>query len=294
MRQSEHKQWQGRTDGAPFMQRALITTLRIVPIEVVYLFMALTIPFYIIFRYSAASAIYHFFRHRLGYGVLRSACHTILNHFMFGQVVVDRFASFAGQRFRLAIDGYEHFINLSHKQAGFIIYSAHVGNYEMAGYGLHSDDKEFYALSFDGESDVINHGRMSRLSPNRIHLVPVTDDMLHIFAINNALDRGDIVSIPADRNNGSLKKVACQFFNASATFPYGPFATAIKKEVDCLAINVVKAGLRHYHIHVTPLTLPDSTHPQSERIANLAQQYALILEYVVRKHPNQWYNYFEF
>ena len=294
MNQSQHQQWQGRTDGSPFMQRALIAILRFVPVEIIYLFMSLTIPFYIIFRPSATRAIYHFFRCRIGYSRLAAAYHTILNHLAFGQVVVDRFASFAGQRFRLTLDGYDHFLNLSHQPSGFMILSAHVGNFEMAGYGLHSDDKEFYAISFAGESNVINQGRTSRLSSNRIHLLPVSNDLSHIFAINNALDNGDIVSMPADRNNGSGKQIACRFFNAEAAFPLGPFATAIKKDARCLVINVVKRGLRHYHIYVTPIHAPNPALPQSERIAILAQEYADALESVVRRHPNQWYNYYEF
>ena len=112
MQEPEHSEWSGRTDGTPFMQKALIVLFKVVPLEVIYAIMALVVPFYMLFNHKGYIAIYHFFRLRLGKKPLSAFWHVYRNHYAFGQVVLDRFATYAGRRFKLEIDGNEHFMRL--------------------------------------------------------------------------------------------------------------------------------------------------------------------------------------
>ena len=56
-----------------------------------------------------------------------------------------------------------------------------------------------------------------------IRMIPVSPDMSHLFDINAALSKGEVVSIPADRIWGSPKKLVKCFLGGEASFPYGPF-----------------------------------------------------------------------
>lgn len=76
---------------------------------------------------------YRYFRYRLRYGKLRAAWSTYINHCLFSQIVIDRFAVFAGKRFKVEIEGYEQFLRLEKQEKGFLIFSSHVGCYEVAG-----------------------------------------------------------------------------------------------------------------------------------------------------------------
>ena len=104
--------------------------------------------------------------------------------------------------------------------------------------------------------------------------------MSHIFALNAALDRHEIVSLPADRLFGSRKTALCSFLGAPAPFPVGAYALARAKSVPLLAIFAVKTRLRHYHIIVRP--------------CSDVGQYAAQLEAVVRQYPTQWFNFYDF
>jgi len=255
--------------------------------------MALVVPFYMLFNHKGYLAMYHFFRQRLGKGWLGAVGHVYLNHFRFGQVVLDRFATYAGVRFRLTIDGNEHYLRLNEGEKGFMMLSSHVGNYEQAGYVLKSDRKSFNALVYPGESATVMNGRQRQFVDSNIHMIAVQADMSHLFLLNSILDEGNIVSMPADRCFGSAKSVGCRFFGAEAQFPLGPFATAVQKEVPALAVMVMKEGTRRYRAFVRPLEC-DTTLPRRQQMAALAQSFATTLEEIVRHYPHQWYNYYEF
>ena len=275
------------------MQKALIVVFKVVPLEVIYGVMALVVPFYMLFNHKGYTSMYHFFRRRLGKKPLSAFWHVYLNHFAFGQVVLDRFATYAGQRFKLEIDGNENFLRLCEGEKGFVMLSSHVGNYEQAGYMLRSDRKSFNALVYAGESATVMSERNKQFAGSNIHMIPVQADMSHLFIINKSLDEGNIVSMPADRCFGSTKSVPCQFFGATAQFPLGPFATAVQKEVPALAVMVMKEGAHRYRAFVRQLQV-DTTLPHRKQMAALAQSFATTLEEIVRRYPHQWYNYYEF
>ena len=293
MQQEEQRRWQGYTHGTPFMQRTLVWLFKVTPLVAIYCLMALVVPFYMLLNHKEYLAIYHFFRRRMGKGALASVWHVYLNHFAFGQVVLDRFASFAGRTFKVTVTGNEHFLRLCDEPGGVLMLSSHVGCFEMSGYSLHTDKKLLYALVYAGESEVVNQGRANRFAHCGVVTVPVRGDLSHLFVLNNALDEGQVVTMPADRILGSSKSVRCRFMGAEAAFPMGPFATAVQKEVPVLAVMVVKVGLRHYEAHVTPLET-DAAVGRRDRAKALAQRYAEVLEDEVRQHPHQWYNFFEY
>lgn len=293
MQEPAHSEWSGRTDGTPFMQKALIVMFKIIPLEVIYGVMALVVPFYMLFNHKGYLAMYHFFRHRIGNTPLKAFWNVYRNHFAFGQVVLDRFATYAGVRFKITVDGNEHYLHLNNGKPGFMMLSSHVGNYEQAGYALVSDRKQFYALVFAGESATVMSERGKQFVGSNIHMIPVQADMSHLFLINKALDDGNIVSMPADRCFGSAKSVECNFFGAPAKFPLGPFATAVQKEVATLAVTVIKTGRRSYTAFVRPIEC-DRSLPRRQQMTALAQAFADSLESIVSLYPQQWYNYFEF
>ena len=289
----QHNEWSGKTDGQPWMQRSLIAMFRVLPLWLLYGFMALVVPFYMIFNRKGYQAMYSFFRDRMGYGPVKSFWNVYLNHFRFGQVILDRFGAYAGKQYRFEVDGAHLMEELEEQSGGFIMLSSHVGHYEMGGYTLKPKKKNLYALVYAGETATVMENRQKVLSQNNIQMVPVKEDLSHLFALNAALDNGDIVSMPADRIFGSQKSVACQFFGAKANFPLGAFALAVQKDVPVLAVFVMKDGMKKYHAFVQEVVC-DHQASKREQMAQLAQSFAECSEAVVRRYPTQWFNYFDF
>ena len=290
----DSRDWDGRTDGTPWMQRSLIKVFRIIPLWLVYGIMALVIPFYMLFDRRAYRASYSFYRSRIGRGPLHSFLSVYLAEFHLGQVVLDRFAMYSGKRFDMKVEGMERFLELADGEEGFMQLSAHTGNYELAGYTLISERKKFYALVF-AETETVMKNRSKMFSKTNIEMIPVSDDMSHIFALNNALADGDIVSMAADRVLGSQKTVRCSFFGEEASFPAGPFVLAAQREAPVLSVFVMKESLRGYRIFVERLDSADMTGmKRQERVQALASKFAATLEQTVRRYPTQWYNFFDF
>lgn len=282
--------WSGTTAGSTWMHRTLIGLLRFVDVRVVYVVTALFVVPVCLFTALGRNA-YRYFRRRHRMGRLRAAGWTVANNFMFAQVVVDRFAQYAGRTFRIDVEGYGHY--LSCKDTAYVQLSAHVGAYEMAGYRFTATGQPFNALVFGGEAASVMEGRDRLFARRHIRMIPVREDGSHVFDISSALSRGEIVSLPADRRWGSDKTVTATLLGAPARFPAGPFALAAMRGLDVLAVNVVKTAWNTYTVSVTPLAY-DKTLPRREAVRSLVEKYAAVLDDVVRRHPAQWYNYFDF
>ena len=256
------KKWEGTTYGNSMMHHWLIKLLKVIDIS-----------------------------ERWGYGPVKAFLKTYQNHCLFSQVVIDRFAMYAGKRFTVEIEGFEHFQHLTRQKPAFVQLSSHIGNYEMAGYTLASHDKPLNALVFYGEKQTVMENRVDMFADKNIRMISVKNDMSHLFLIDHALQQ--IVSMPADRIFGSPKYVITQLLGAEVKLPLGPFSVATMRGLNVLAVNVMKSSTKSYKIYVTPLDY-DKQAPRKQQICQLAHGYAAELERMLTMYPAQWYNYFDF
>lgn len=285
--------WKGRTDGLPWMIRSLVVVMKVIDRRAIYAVMALIVPFYMIFNHSGYKAIYRFFRKRISLGPLKSFLKVYANHFRFGQVIVDRYAAYAGKKFRFALDGNELFLSMLEQPAGFVQLSSHIGNYEMVGYSLTSTTKRINGLFYGGESDVMMDFRRKILSSHNVGLIEVDGSMSHIFSMNAALDRGEIISMTGDRLLGSPKALKCSFMGAEAKFPMGPFALAVQKDVPVVAVFSMRGKWGVYDVYVRRINADPSLSARAS-MQDMAQQFAALLEEMVRRYPTQWFNFYDF
>lgn len=273
------------------MHRQLIAMLRHMDVRLLYAFSAVfVIPVCLLLRESRSTA-YRYFRQRQKESRLRAAWLTYKNHCLFAQVVIDRFAMYAGKKFKTEVIGYEHYQALADK--GYVQLSAHIGNYELAGYTLVAKSNRFNALVFDGEKATVMAERNKLFADTNIRMIPIQADGSHLFVLNQALADHEIVSMPADRLVGSGKSLELQFLGAKADFPLGPFTVATMRSLDVLAVNVMKTSTRGYTIFVEPLSY-DKRAPRKDQQRQLAEAYAACLERMLHRFPDQWYNFYDF
>ena len=75
--------------------------------------------------------------------------------------------------------------------------------------------------------------------------------------------------------------------------PSGPFSIPAIYGLDVITVNVMKTSLKGYTAYVT--RLPYDKHVSREQQAKqLADAYATELDKMLRRYPEQWYNYFDF
>ena len=280
------RRWTGRTDGLPWMHRSLIWMLRGVPVCVFYGVVDVVIVFYMLFARSPFLASYHYFRQRHGKSVFAAVWNVYLTFRQFGQVVIDRFAVYAGKRFEFLIEGEELVKQAMEDGCGCLMLSSHVGNYEMAGYFLRPT-RRMYALMFGGEKGTIMENRRRVFEANGISVITQDDNWAYLHDINTALTEGDMLTLLADRNFGSFKTVTADVLRAPAALPRGPFAIArMYKEAAVFCVFVMKDSPKRYHIHINRL--------QSDTAEGYAHRFADCLTQVMERYPDQWYNMYEF
>lgn len=287
------RQWAGATYGNGWMHRYLILSLRYIDVRFFYLIAAIfVVPVCLILNQSRATS-YHFFRRMLCYGRCRACWSVYVNHCQFAQAVIDKFAMWAGRRFDVEVEGFEHFSTRALRSEGFIHLSSHIGNYEIAGYTLLSEHKCINAVVYANEKASVMANRNNMFERTNIRMITLKSDMSHLYEIDNALCGGDIVSFPTDRSMGASKSVEREFLGRSAKFPQGPFSVATMRGLDVLAVNVMKQSWTKYKIYVTPLHY-DKSLKRKEQIEQLSRAYVAELERRVRQYPTQWYNFFDF
>lgn len=294
MSELKHDKWAGTTYGNGWMHKWLIRFLKVIDVRFLYVFVfVFIVPPTMAVNSNARKTIYQFYRKRFGLGRLKSSWMTYKNHCAFSQVVIDKFAMYAGKKFQITIDGYDQFLLLSEQSSGFVQLSSHIGNYEIAGYSLVAKNKRFNALVFGGEKASVMANRSKLFDGNNIQMIPMMADMSHLFVIDQALSDGEILSMPADRVFGSQKAFSLDFLGDKAKFPQGPFLIAAMRNVPMLFVSVMKTSAKKYFISVRQIDC-DSNGNTRTKAMNLAEKYVKLLEDTVRKYPTQWYNYFDF
>ena len=273
------RNWTGHTDGTPWMQRTLVHAFRYAPRWLIYAVTAVVSFFYVPCRSYSRRAQMRFFRYCFHLNRWQALRYTIRNHYEFGKVVMDRFAAYAGRTFRIVFDDKDAFDRLC-DETNFILLSSHMGNFEMAGYALRPH-RHICAVSFAGETQVVMQQRQQQFTVNGISLIPVVEgDMSHVIAIHNALERGDIVSVPGDRMFASERSVAGTLFGYPVRVPEGPFRLARLTGKQIISMWVMKEDRDTYRIYTALVSTP--------------QQYLDHIQTLLMRYPTQYYQYFDF
>lgn len=287
------RQWSGKTYGNGWMHLWLIRLLRVLDVRVLYAFTFVFVLPVVLLVNPSRTYIYRFMRERMKYGRCKSLWKTYVNHCMFAQLVIDRFAMYAGKEFDVKVVGMEHVERLIALPGSFMMMSSHVGNYELAGYTFKSVGKRMNVLLFSGEKASVMENRQRLFEENNIGMVPVMDDMSHLFEINRILSDGEMLGVLADRINGSTKSLRKRLLGGDVLLPQGPFSIAVMKSVPVIAVDVIKTACRQYTVFITPLKY-DTEAPRAKQVESLSQAYIDNLERTVCRYPTQWYNYFEY
>ncbi len=291
------KEWSGKTRGGTFGQKSLIFYFRHGSITFIYLILRVIVVFYMIFARKGRNAIYNYFRKIHSLPALRSLLMTYKNHYLFGQSMLDKYALFCGNtgKYNMSFEGRESFDEALTSDNAIIITSSHCGNFELAGYLMNQNLKKINAIAFGGESQVYQQARTDNLNKNNITLIPVADDLSHIYAINNALSNGEVLIVPGDRIFEGSRFTETDFMGRRARFPDGPFVLAARYNVSLFSLFVMKEADFKYKTYVKRLDSPDTVEMKnSDKSRLLTRRYVSALEEIVTMYPAQWYNFYKF
>ncbi len=288
--------WEGKTGGGRIGQGFLIWFLNKVSVRVLYPILYVVIPFYLLFARRGYNAIYSYFKNRFHYSSLKAFYYTYINHLTFGKVVLDKFALLAGNasQFKIQVESEASVSMYFEKESGFIMAGAHVGNPEIGGIGIKDKKKVINGIIFGGERASFQAQRDKVFGDAKINFVPVMSDMSHLLTIKNVLEKGEIVMVACDRMMGSLKSFNLPFLGEEAMFPAGMFRIAGQLRVPMLAYFVMKEKGLNYRIYLRELPFPEGEESSVKIAEAYAKSYVKELGNVVKKYPEQWFNFYPF
>jgi predicted LPLAT superfamily acyltransferase len=290
--------WKGQSRGNILGYRIFVTLLKNAGIKPAYFILQFVALYYFFFAPSSFRNAFQFYRHKLGFGFFRSVLAVYRNYYIFGQVLLDKFATLAGfhSKFTFNFDGEQYLREMADAKTGCLLISAHLGNFEMAGHMLERLESKVNIIMLDSEHQHIKK-YLTSFTHKSFHVISIQEDNSHIYEINRALKNKEIFCIHGDRFMQGSKTLACEFLGEKADFPSGPFYLAMKYGIPVSFVFAMKEGRSHYHFYATsPRSYLQQANPgkRDEMLRSIIRDYTREMESKLRKYPYQWFNFYNF
>ena len=285
-------EWKGKSRGTVLGYKIFIFCIKKLGLPSAYFILYFVATYFCFFAKDSTKSSYFYFRKRLGYSRFKSIVSIYSSYFIFGQTIIDKIAVSSGfkSKFTYDFDGVHLIKDLLKRKKGGILISAHVGNFEIAKHFFGElEDRVFISLlTTDIEHISIKNYLDSVTKKSNIKLILIREDLSHIFEINAALARNEIVCITGDRYIKGSKYLTQELLGKEAKFPAGPFLIASRFQVPVLFVYVFRESRKHYHLYAR------SSEVKHRDTKALLKNYTESLEWVLEKYPLQWFNYFDF
>jgi len=285
-------QWDGKSKGTVLGYKIFVFFIKKAGIRAAYFILYFVASYYFIFLTKSNRAIFYYFRKRLGYSWLKSKQMVFRSYYTFGQTIIDKISISAGMRSRFSyeFDGVEILTQLLSEKKGGVLISAHMGNFEIAEHFFGEIDLDFQInlVTTDLEHSAIKNYLEKITKKSGIKFIIVKDDLSHIFEINAALARNELVCFTGDRYFEGVKFLSGDLLGESAKFPAGPFLIASRLKVPVVFVYVMKEPKLHYHLYAREAEVKH----RDEKA--LLKAYTENVESMIEKYPLQWFNYFDF
>lgn len=222
----------------------------------------------------------------------------VARHFhTFACAILDRLFLVTGRtrRFRVAISGLEHVQAVLATGRGCVLLGAHLGSFEVLRTVAAAAPVPVRPLMFRRNAGALTR-MLDRLDPSLRESVIEIGDAASMLRAREAVERGEIVGLLADRAPEGQRPVEAPFLGRPAFFPAGPFILAAALGVPVLLFHAVRTGPRRYQVRFEPFA-DRLVLRRASRAADLqawVARYAAVLEQACLAHPYNWFNFFPF
>lgn len=132
-------------------------------------------------------------------------------------------------------------------------------------------------------------------SANKMNIIDLSEGAIAVaVSVAKAFQNGEIVAMMADRFLSKESSVPVTFFGRQILINKNPFEVAYNRKVPLIALFSLREADYCYNVYYYWLTPYDYILSKENMIGKAAQEYASILEKVVREHPDQWFNHYDF
>jgi len=184
------------------------------------------------------------------------------------------------------IEGDEHLLAAVAEGRGLVLVTAHLGNWELGGRLLAARLRRPTHVVVAAEADP-RVERFLRGGPSPVRFVRRGDPTAMVPLVG-ALRRGEIVALQGDRALGTRGDALVDFFGEPAPFPIGPFVLGRAAAVPVVpAFCLLDRDLRY------TVVMDRAIHVTANGEAAALAQWVAVLEAMIRRAPEQWFNFFD-
>jgi lauroyl/myristoyl acyltransferase len=196
--------------------------------------------------------------------------------------------------FDVRAEGIERWEELCRSAGGFILVTAHVGNWEV---GSMLPAGEAYARTVHVVREAETDPRAQQYIAELIRKHAGSDHYITHFAedpqlamlLLDALRRGEIVALQGDRPRAGGRTAALTLFGHPFPLPVGPAALARAAGVPLVPVFVFREGRRRYRCDIRQPIHVDASADRQAGLEDALRRFAGELERAIASEPHQWF-----
>ena len=219
----------------------------------------------------------------------------------FTTIHLDRFLADQADSVSFTSQGFAKLESVIGNQGGVLLMS-HLGNWEMAARLLQQLKDDLRLLLYMGvkEKEGVEQMQKKDLRSAGVTIIGADQRGGSPFAAVDGirfLREGGLVSMAGDVVwRSDQRTVRVSFLGHDAWLPEAPYVFSLVSGAPLLVFFTFRTGRNSYHFMAAdPIKIrPESRGDRTAAIARAAQQYADLLEKMLREHPFEWYHFDRF
>jgi len=249
--------------------------------------------YYLAIDRAVVSASLAFARRRFPeHGAIRRLLDVYLLFVSQGKNLIDRYAVASGYK-----GIHVEFKDLEKLQAflasqpkGFILLTAHVGNWQVAMAELRKFGRPVHLMMRREDNAAVKDALQVDSEQEQVTVIFTDDSLGGVIEAMKAVNRGEIVSIMGDRTYG-YSATGVSFLGDEVRFPHGAFSLAAAAQCPVVVLLSARTGMKQYIVDVSHvIAAPVGRRgKKSEAMQAAVQEFANVLEGYVADYPYQWF-----
>jgi KDO2-lipid IV(A) lauroyltransferase len=212
----------------------------------------------------------------------------------FAWCLTERYERLVADRpFEVEVEAMEHWNAVTQTGRGFVMVTAHLGLYEVGSMLASVREARHVHLVREPEVDPRAQAFIKQCvaSAQGEHYTMhfQTGDPLQGVTLAEALARGEIVAVQADRPRSGGRTVDATLFGRPFSLPAGPAALARTAGVPMLPVFALRTHRRGVRIVLCPPIEVARTANRSADVAGAMRRVAGAIEAGIRRAPHQWF-----
>jgi len=223
-------------------------------------------------------------------GYLKRIWQSFRLYFSFGQIAIDSVWQTLSPNNLIAatFPDKQKLLDILNQNAGMIILTAHIGNWQTALVNLKDLDVVVHAIMDIDQHAIIE--RFKGIGKNFKIIQPDESGFGVLIPALAALKRAEVVSIMGDRP-GKGPKITTKFLNSYINVSALPYALARSSGAPIVLLFSYRVNRSSYVIRIWNTLTADTALDRESCFNKMARDFSKALEEYVMQHPFQWFNF---